>query len=409
MTPNSCSAALEPLYYKVYPLFISVILQYRIPPCPFCCISLLLVMQASATIVHNLKAHTDEVARLSFSPDGKILAAHDDSILTLWDMKTGSLLSRSEDVDDMYFEMAFSPDSKRIAAASDDGIARIWNARTGELQRMVKVEDERMLSLAFSPDSKLLATGSEVLRVWEVETGELLHTLLDPGVHPLSITSVCEGGQYPAEIFTVAFSGDGKLLVSACPDTLTACIWNTESWTLEHTIQGYTVSFSPDGKYAVIPSNKYRTIQIYDTSTWQLQSTLETNGRQVYPSIISPDSKIIATIAGRETELWDVNDGKAMKLFTDPARQVSTLAFSPDRRVLISGAKKCSLRVWDLESGDCLLILEHEDGVRDPWNVNGVRCDPPAMEVTFADGGAKVAVAFPDESVRIWDVKWNVT
>ncbi|KAI4756798.1 hypothetical protein E4T52_11232 [Aureobasidium sp. EXF-3400] len=240
-------------------------------------------MQASATLIHNLKAHTDEVARLSFNPDGKTLAAHDDSVLSLWNVETGSLLSTSEDVDDMYFEMAFSPDSKWIAAASDDGIARIWNARTGELERMVSVEDERMLSLAFSPDSKVLATGSEVLRVWEVETGELLHTLLDPGVHPLSITSVCEGGQYPAEIFTVAFSRD-------------VCIWNTQSWTLEHTTVGYT---------------------IYDTSTWQLHSTLGTNGRQVYPSTISPDSKIIATIAGRQTELWDNNNGKAIKIPRD--------------------------------------------------------------------------------------------
>lgn len=407
MTPNSCSAALHSVYgtYVLYYL----VLQSHITQHLFSFLQFSLIMEASATLIHNLKSHTDEVARLSFSPDGKTLAAHDDSRLTLWDVETGSLLSKTEDVDDMFFEMAFSPNSKWIAAASDEGIARIWNSRTGELERMVNVEDERMLSLAFSPDSKVLATGSEVLRVWEVETGELLHTLLDPGVHPLSITSVCEGGQYPAEIFTVAFSGDGKLLVSACPDTLTVCIWNTESWTLEHTIRGYTVSFSPDGKYAVIPSNKYTTIQIYDTSTWKLQSTLDTNGRQVYPSKISPDSKIIATIAGRQTELWDVNNGKAIKTFTDPARQVSTLAFSHDGRIMLSGTRKCGLRVWHVKTGDCLLALEPEGGVRDRWNINGIRCDPPAMQVMFEDGGAKVAVAFPDGSVKIWDVRWEVT
>jgi len=311
----------------------------------------------------------------------------------------------------MIFEIAFSLDSKRMAAASDNdqGNARIRDTRTGELEQTFSLEDERMLSVAFSPDGKMLATGSEMLSVWDVETGELFHTLLDPGAHSLSITAAVERHEYVSEIFTVAFSSDGNTLISACPDTSTICIWNTESWTLERTIRGYSISFSPDGKLAVVPINEYTTIQIYETSTWQLKSTLETNGRQVSPKEFSPDSQIIATISGREIELWDVNDGKVIKRFKDPVSKVSALAFSPDGRILITGVRKCGFRVWDIESGDSLLVLEHEDGVRDPWSVNGVRLGAPAFKILFADGGAKVAVAFPDGSVRIWDIKWEST
>jgi len=368
-------------------------------------------MQASASLLHTLKAYTDEVARVSISPDGKTLAAHDESVLTLWDVSTGSLLSRTEEVEGMAFEIAFSSDSKCIAAASDEdeGNARIRNARTGELQQTFSLEDERMLSVAFSPDGEMLATGSEVLSVWDVETGELLHTLLDPGAHSLSITAAVERHDYVSEIFTVAFSSDGKTLISACPDTSTICIWNTESWTLERTMIGSSISFSPDGELAVVPRNQYTIIQIYETSRWQLQSTLETNGRQVSPEEFSSDSRMVATISGREIELWDVNDGKVIKRFKDPVSKVSALAFSPDGSVLITGVRKCGFRVWDVESGDSLLVLEHEDGVRDPWSVNGVRLGAPAFNVLFADGGAKVAVAFPDGSVKIWDVRWKWT
>lgn len=365
-------------------------------------------MQASATLLHTLKAHTDELSRLSFSPNGKTLAACDDSTITLWDLTTGSLLSKTEEAEGMVFEIAFSPDSTLIAAAFDDdeGHARIWNARTGELQQMFSVEDERMLSVAFSPDSKLLATGSEVLSVWDVETGERLHTLLDPGAHPLSITAAVERHEYVSEIFTVAFSHDGKTLISSCPDTSTICVWDTESWTLEHTVRGSSISFSPDGKLAVVPSNQCTTIQIYDASTWQPHSTLETKVRQVSPEGFSPDSKIIATISGRDIELWDVDDGRVIKTFRDPASKASALAISPDGSVLITGVRKCGFRVWGVESGDSLLVLEHEDGVRDPWSPNGIRCGASAFKVLFADRGAKVAIAFPDGSVRIWDVKW---
>jgi tricorn protease-like protein len=368
-------------------------------------------MQASATPLHTLQSHTDEVSRLSFSPNGKTLAAHDDLFLTLWDTTTGYFLHKFEEAEDMYFEMTFSPDSRWIAAASGEGNARVWDVRTGELRHVCSVEDERMLSLAFSPDSKLLATGSEILRVWDAETGELLHTLLDPGTHSLSITAMMERHEHIAEISTVTFSHDGKLLVSGCPDTSTVSIWSTESWTLQHTIRGYTALFSPDWKYAVVPSDEYTTMQIYNMNTWQLQSTLETQDKDqhIFPSTFSPDSKVLATYSGREITLWDINSGKSIETFTDLTRKVSTPVFSPDGKMLIAGARKCGLRVWNVESGDCLLVLEPEAGARDLWSSDWIRGGPPAFEVMFCDGGAKVAIAFPDGSVRIWDVKWEFT
>lgn len=77
-----------------------------------CAALLHLIMHASATLVHNLKGHTDEVGILLFSPDGKTLAASDDSFITLWDVDTGSFRSKSEETDDMHFGMAFSPNIK---------------------------------------------------------------------------------------------------------------------------------------------------------------------------------------------------------------------------------------------------------------------------------------------------------
>jgi len=155
-------------------------------------------MQVSITLVHTLKAAKDEVARLLFSPDRKTLAACDDTFITLWDTATGSLRVTIDEIDDdMFFQLAFSPDNKWIAAASNEGHGRIWSTATGELKQMISVDDERMLSLAFSRDSKSIATGSEVLRVWDVETGELQHTLLGPGDYSLSFTARHERQEYP--------------------------------------------------------------------------------------------------------------------------------------------------------------------------------------------------------------------
>ena len=378
-------------------------------------------MQASATLIYNLKGHTDEVGRLLFSPDGKTLAASDDSIITLWDGKTGSLRSKTEEIDDMYFEMAFSPDSKWVAAASGDGNGRIWSTETGELVHTLSVEDERMLSLAFSADSKLIATGSEILRVWDVATGELLHTLSVPGDQPSSITAVYERREYPAEIGSVDFSPDGKYLLSGCGNTSTVCIWNTGSWRLENAIRGYYVAcFSPNGLHLAIPINDHMTIQIYDTLTWQLQSTLENDEEEeFFPGVFSPDSKSYTTKSGRQIRTWSVENGEPIRTFVNPRKKVladfedvreeiCTLAFSPDGKILISGAEECSLILWNVEDGDVLLEIKHKDGARDPVNSPWVRGDPPAVEVLFGDNGGKVAIAFPDGSIRLWQLNWKL-
>lgn len=380
-------------------------------------------MKASATFVHNLKGHTDEVGRLLFSPDRKILAANDDLIITLWDVDTGTLRNRFQPLNDQFFGMAFSPDSKWIAAASEDGHARIWSTETGELKHTLSVEDERMLSLVFCADSKSIVTGSENLRIWDVATGELQRTLSVPSDQSLSFTAVHERGEYPypAEISTVHFSTDQKFLISGCPNTSAVCIWNTESWKLEHTIRGYYAAcFSPNGMLLAIPINDHRTIQIYNTLTWQLQSTLENGDIEFFSKSFSPDSKSIVTTSGHQIHIWSVQSGQAIKTlieprekeledFEDPEEEVCTLGFSPDGKILVSGGEECSLRVRNVEDGDMLLEIKHKDGARDPDNSDWVRGDPPAIEILVGDDGGKVAIAFPDGSVRIWDVRWEST
>lgn len=266
-----------------------------------------------------------------------------------------------------------------------------------------------MLSLAFSADSKLIATGSEVLRLWDVATGELLHTLPAPGDHYLSFAAVYERNEYPAEICTVSFSPDSKWLISASPDTRIVCLWNTNSWKLERTIREYTAFFSPDGRHLAVPSNEHKSIQIYNTLTWQLRSTIAVEGQEVLSSKFSPDGKIVATFSERQIELWCIESGQAIRTFKDPVRKVSALAISPDGKILISGTRKCGLRIWRVENGDCLLLLEPEGGTRDRWNPNGFRGGPPAFEVLFSEVGAKAAIAFPDGSIKLWDVRWEST
>ena len=87
--------------------------------------------------VRLFDAHTGEELRriptedwrqaLTFSPDGKRLAATGEHALYLWDVETGRPLWRSPDLDTRASALAFSPDGTRLASGMDDTTILIWD------------------------------------------------------------------------------------------------------------------------------------------------------------------------------------------------------------------------------------------------------------------------------------------
>jgi dipeptidyl aminopeptidase/acylaminoacyl peptidase len=115
------------------------------------------------------------VPALAFSPDGKVLAGgQGDGRLVLWDVATGKELRALKGATDSTAVVTFSPDGRLLAAAGPvekdskrTYEARLWDARTGELLRSW---EDTAPSLAFTPDGRALATlGKDgAVRLWEL-------------------------------------------------------------------------------------------------------------------------------------------------------------------------------------------------------------------------------------------------
>jgi len=361
-------------------------------------------MQTSVKQLHSLDCHDDEVIRLQFSRNGKLLASADLGIIRLWDAVTGRQHGILEDQDDTQFGMAFFSDGKWIASVSDDGNAQIWDVNTCKIEHTMNFEDESMLAVVFSPDSKLLATTSEVVRLWDTRTGVLHQTLLGPGdEQTVSLEAMWHRNEYPMPVTEVIFSPDGKKLVSACYGTNQVRVWNVRTWTLEHTIHAQTVKFSPDGSYLATAVNDYAAIQLHDAAVWELQSTIEGSRRRGSLHTFSPDGNLVAVSARRDVGLWDVKTGTLIKLLAGHEKDVHSIDFSPDGRILISGAGCYDVRIWNVETGDCLLMFEHKGAAEDAYG----RCGSNVMRVRFGEEETKVALAFLDGSVAIWEVTWG--
>jgi len=118
------------------------------------------------------------------------------------------------------------------------------------------------MAMAFSPDGKILAAGGMdgTVRVWDVASGDQLHKLEGPVTAryvPSGISSTDQfnkvGGRHRAEVWSVAFSPDGKHLVCGGQDKLIR-VWDVSTGKELGQFRGHDgtvvgLAFSPDGKF----------------------------------------------------------------------------------------------------------------------------------------------------------------
>ncbi|MFO0760217.1 MAG: hypothetical protein U0359_27295 [Byssovorax sp.] len=126
-----------------------------------------------------LKGPEGHVVMAAFSPDGKALAVAADQEVRVFDASTGEPRFTLKGHEQQVNMVAYSPDGTRIATASLDATMRTWAASTGAPQKTFTGHTEAVMDLAFSPDgSRLVSAGDDTVRVWHVETGLLIDTIV---------------------------------------------------------------------------------------------------------------------------------------------------------------------------------------------------------------------------------------
>lgn len=197
--------------------------------------------------IRTLNGHTGFVFTVAFSPNGeRILSAAMDNTIRLWSAKDGTLIQTYKCGNHIKGIACFSPDEKLIAFG-DGTVLKIIDVQSGKLLKELcarkdnkaNVFTENISSIAFSPDGKYVATATYcdmTIRVWNMETDSIVRVF---NGHRDAVTSI-------------SFNPKGDKLVSGAYDK-TIRIWSMEKDNYEiMRMEGngfYSVSYSPDGRY----------------------------------------------------------------------------------------------------------------------------------------------------------------
>jgi len=294
--------------------------------------------------------HTGNLSALALSRDGKTLVTGGwDGRVKIWDAdgpkERATLRKHSRGIR----SLAISPDGKRAASAGQDHRAIIYDLLTAQEQQTI-ILDGRVLSVAFSPDNKSLLTGSGEpshkgeMKIWDANTAEERMAW-----------------RLPREVWGTGFSLDGARVAAACGDQ-NAYVADVKSGniilTLKHSSYVRRVAFSRDGRYLVTTFGDDGRVCVWDLGKPDdpkdtLVATFQAHGHTLHSLAFSEDGKRVLTGAeDQAAKLWTFHDGEMKILATFPAHSgtVFATAFGPGGKQILTAGDGPHLKHWDVGS-----------------------------------------------------------
>ncbi|MFC1878755.1 AAA family ATPase [Chloroflexota bacterium] len=350
--------------------------------------------------LHDWKGHQDQIYAIALTSDGKrIISASNDTTIVVWDLENRTKLLTLTGHEGSVRAVAVTPDDRRIISSSTDGTVKLWDLASGQLLHTLPGHPGYHHALVVTPDGKKAIIAHEnQLAVWTISQE------IDSAPKMAQTLQLLEG--HSGEVAGLAVTPDGQRIISASYDK-TLKVWDLESGMLLHTLYGHErgvngVAITPDGRWAVSASEDFTLIQ-WDI-TPRIDNDLE-SARQVLRFVdhtdnvkavaVTPDGQRAISASSDETlKIWDLK-GKT-EMTTSPRHKFMPAMeiVMPDGNRALSISDDHTIVMWDLEHRKKLFTLTGHTG--------------PVKQIVVTPDGQRAISASEDQTLRVWDLKSQV-
>ena len=295
-------------------------------------------------------------------------------------------------------------------------IFQLWNATNGKPYHTFKGHATEIVCLSFDPHGRVVATGSmdNTAKMWDVETGKELHTLLVCFVEhwKLSVVSVVvflhaermtmkkswnleqrvETQGHTAEIVSLNFNTTGTTIITGSFDH-TVKVWDMRTGRCVNTLAGHhgeisSTQFNYEGTICISGSID-RQCKIWDVATGKCVETLRGHNDEILDvGFNSTGSKLVTASADGTARVFNTMTASCQAILVGHEGEISKVCFNPQGSKILTASSDKTARLWDVDTGDCVRILEgHTDEI---------------FSCAFNYEGDTIITGSKDNTCRIW-------